>query len=957
MDKHTGAVTSHESGTTITATMVINLFDTEVTLKGIYSDAATRLYGTVKLSDKEEGLVKKLKEYLPDLIRSVIPDIKAREVSVSLIFNREKGIQYYSVGGIISVENRKIKFSLFQKDKATLLSIHLPDPISLKGLPLVGEYMSEEDGIADLQLVYYHTGETSDQTFDELPEKPAVLVRYPQYKAAIRKGINIFASVRIGDFNTPVAYPLQALEDKTPAQIKQDKNKQTKPEGEQTKIPDNKIPSSSFEPEAPKKKFLAVKKTALVYKDGRIGFLVSGSVSISVFELEVIGLQVLAELGIFQDFSFKKLLFDLEGLSIDIQKPPLSITGAFLRSKSADNDTDYFGLLHVGIRQFQFTAIGAYSKKAEYTSIFVYAFIGLPLGGPPFFFVTGLAFGFGINRDFILPDISKINQFPLLAVCMDKGTQGAVSPPANNRSGALEMLQLLGTSIPPAPGSYFLVAGIRFESFKIIRTIALAVVKLGHEPEINLLGISSLSLPSVYAELAFSVQFAPARGIFMARGLLTTNSYVLFPGLKLTGGFAVGFWFSGDHAGDFVISMGGYHPRYKPPPHFPDNIPRIGLYGKLDEYVTLSGELYFALTPQAIMAGLFISVVYSDNWLYASISLRADFIVLWKPFYYEADIAVDVYVRFTIGKGFLSKDFSFHLHAGILVWGPEFSGKAFLDAGIKTFKISFGASAPRSAPNLTWNEFRSSFIPAQPCSINISAGLVNKVSIRLQENSADTEVWIINPKELELTTDAFIPATNAKLNDDSLFGDAFPVPGIAPMGQKTFEAEHKITIYSGWGNGKTIIKKGDVTCKFQFERLTKNLPKAMWGTEKPDTTHPPDGNDGLMKGLLTGIKITTVDATGGTTRDFEEMELAYTKTSHTVITNVMKGHIKKESAPVEKTISHAAYATAAAIRNQSLDILSEILPKEIPEVSDISGSIPVYTYTEAFIETQLFWNT
>ncbi len=83
------------------------------------------------------------------------------------------------------------------------------------------------------------------------------------------------------------------------------------------------------------------------------------------------------------------------------------------------------------------------------------------------------------------------------------------------------------------------VAGIRFESFKVIRTIALAVVKIGHELEINLLGISSLTLPSVYVELAFSVQFAPARGIFMARGLLTASSYILFPGLRLSGGFAV----------------------------------------------------------------------------------------------------------------------------------------------------------------------------------------------------------------------------------------------------------------------------------------------------------------------------------------------------------------------------------------------------------------------------------
>lgn len=949
MSEHTGAVTAVPKKTIITATMVMDFFGTAVTLKGSYTDARTMLEGKVRFTDEEKGLLKKLQEYLPDLIRNVLPDIKACELLVRLEFDRTKGLEYYAVEGALEIENRAIKFTLYQKDKARLVSLQLPDPIPLTGLPLVGAYLGKEDGITDLQLVYYNEGEAEDKTFCALLENPSILARYPQYKAVIRKGINIFAGIRIGDFHMPLAYPLQALEDKTRKQIAREKNEEAKGEPAESST----LPAT---PDPPKKKFLDVKKTELIYKDGKIGFLVSGAISISVFELEVMGLQVLAELGIFRDFSFKKLSFDLEGLSLDIQKAPLSITGAFLRVKNTDGD-DYLGLLNIGLKQFQFTAIGAYSKKAEYTSIFVYAFIGLPLGGPPFFFVTGLAFGFGINRDFILPDISKISRFPLLTVCMDKSAPGATTPPANNKEGVLEMLHLLQESVPAAPGSYFLVAGIRFESFKVIRTIALAVVKFGYELEINLLGISSLSLPTVYAELAFSVQFAPARGIFMAKGQLTGNSYVLFPGLKLTGGFAVGFWFSDDHAGDFVVSMGGYHPRYKVPPHFPDNIPRIGIFGKLDQYVTISGELYFALTPQAIMAGLFVSVVYSDSWLYASISLRADFIVLWKPFYYEADIAVDVYVRFTIGKGFLSKDFSFHLSAGIQVWGPEFSGKAFLDAGIKTFKIEFGAQAPRFAPDLTWNEFRDSFIPALPCSVNVTAGLINKVKIKLQETGAETEVWVINPKELELVTDAGIPATMATLGKEQLFATAFPVPGAAPMGLKAFDAQHSITIYSGWGNGKAAIKKGDTEqCRFKFDPVTKNLPKAVWGNEKPDSRNPPDGNDALMKGLLTGVKISAVDTISGATRDFREDELAFIQTSHITTISTMKENITKEQERVEKSDSYQHYVQASAARSRSLHILAGILPEEIPDVADLSGKIPVYTYTEPFIETQLSRN-
>jgi hypothetical protein len=939
--------------TVITAKIVMSLFGASVTVTGIYSSARISLEGRLQLQKHEKNVIEQLKNLLPSLIGNVFPDISVCELAFGVQFDKAKGLDHYSVEGTIAINDRKINFKLFNKEGSTLVSLHLPDLISLDKLPLVGEYLNKEDGVTDLQVIYYNEDKTYDKAFAGLMATPAVLAGFPDYKAVISKDLNIFAGIRIGGFHMPVAYPLKALEDKTRAEIAKDK--ENKKEGK----PEEK-PAQPAIPVPPKKKFLDVKKTELIYKNGKIGFLFSGAVSISVFELEVMGLQALAELSIIKDFSLQKLSFGLEGLSINIQKPPLSLTGAFLRVKSDKPEMadDYFGLLNVGFKQFQFSAIGAYSKQADYTSIFVYAFIGLPLGGPPFFFVTGLAFGMGINRDFILPDIGKISKFPLLAVCMEQNTPNAVKPPDNNKDGALAMLKLLSESIPPLSGSYFLIAGIRFESFKVIRTIALAVIKFGHELEINLLGISSLSLPSVYVELAFSVQFAPARGIFMARGLLTANSYVLFPGLKLSGGFAVGFWFSGDHAGDFVVSMGGYHPRYKVPSHFPDNIPRIGIYGKLDGYVTLSGELYFALTPQAIMAGLSLNVVYSDGWLYASISLRADFIVLWKPFYYEADIAVDVYVRFTIGKGILSKDFSFHLSAGLMVWGPEFSGKAFLDAGIKTFKISFGANAPKFAPDLTWDEFRNSFIPAAPCSINVTGGLINKVKITLQETGKEQEVWIINPKELELITDSIIPSTTATLGSDVLFaGNTFPAPGIAPISLKTFEAQHKVTLYSGWGNGRTAIQKGDALGrKFHFEQVTKNLPKAVWGKDKPDSRNPPDGDNSLMKGLLAGVKITAVESESGNTRDFKEDELAFVKTIYTTKVNAINGNIEKEANLVEKNISFKDYLSAAETRNSSLHVLSDILSEQIIDVSDLSGKIPVYTYTEPFIETRLLWN-
>ena len=47
------------------------------------------------------------------------------------------------------------------------------------------------------------------------------------------------------------------------------------------------------------------------------------------------------------------------------------------------------------------------------------------------------------------------------------------------------------------------------------------------------------------------------------------------PECRLTGGFAFYTWFSGDHEGDFVVTLGGYQQKFKRPSHYPV-VPRLG---------------------------------------------------------------------------------------------------------------------------------------------------------------------------------------------------------------------------------------------------------------------------------------------------------------------------------------------------------------------------------------------
>jgi hypothetical protein len=56
--------------------------------------------------------------------------------------------------------------------------------------------------------------------------------------------------------------------------------------------------------------------------------------------------------------------------------------------------------------KFSLAAMGLFSvvKPADDPSLFIYATLDAALGGPPFFYVTGLAAAFGFNRDILLPE-------------------------------------------------------------------------------------------------------------------------------------------------------------------------------------------------------------------------------------------------------------------------------------------------------------------------------------------------------------------------------------------------------------------------------------------------------------------------------------------------------------------------------------------------------------------------
>jgi hypothetical protein len=365
--------------------------------------------------------------------------------------------------------------------------------------------------------------------------------------------------------------------------------------------------------------------------------------------------------------------------------------------------------------------------------------------------------GFGYNRTIREPSIEEVADFPFVQLALGTLT------PAN-----FSQVLARPNFIPVRMGSIFLAFGLRFTSFKLIDSFLLLLVRIEKPFRIDLLGISQIIVPTPLpgvppqnqptpvAKISLAVKgtFIPEEGFLGIEAQLTRDSFIISRDARLTGGFAFYSWFSGPHQGDFVLSLGGYHPDFRPPSHYPV-VPRLGLNWRVSSKLTVKGSMYFALVPSAVMAGGSLQATYQDGRFKAWFRAGADFLISWKPYFYDIRIYINVgasYTFWAFGWQTISIDVGAKLH----IWGPEFSGTAEVDVKVATITVRFGAGAVPYKPPIDWNEFKESFLPKKDvCSIQIQSGLVR--TLEVEREGQTVEYWVINPKELTLQTDSVIP--------------------------------------------------------------------------------------------------------------------------------------------------------------------------------------------------------
>lgn len=579
-----------------------------------------------------------------------------------------------------------------------------------------------------------------------------------------------------------------------------------------------------------------------------------GGVTAGPLTFDLLGLEVSVPLRGVEKFVPS---FGLQGMGLNYQNGPVDIGGALLKQTTAGL-TSFDGFVTISTESLEIGAVGSFAQMQDGAkSLFVYAVLGEPLGGPAFFFVTGLAAGFGYNRALLPPAIGDVQNFPLISEAMAPAPQ----PPAGDASGVrdyiAQKLALMEQDIVPAQGEFFLAFGVKFTSFKLIEGFLLAVVQFGKEFRVDLLGLANASLPPdddtdpvAEAQLAILAHYIPSEGSIWVQGQLTANSFILSRNCLLTGGFALACWVSGEHSGEFVVSIGGYAPGYIVPAYYPAP-PRVGFNWQVSDDLNVKGGGYFALVPHALMAGGALNATWNSGPVSAWFDIGYDFLIEWKPFHYAADIYVDLGAELTI-HFFGTHHVSIDASADLQLWGPEFGGHAAVTVSVIGihfhFSIDFGASAS-TPPPLKWEQFSTSFLPANDeewLGVNIAGGLIRTVTGTLADGS-QVEVWIVKRDQLNVTTSSALPVATAAFSLDGApaaapaIGPA--IPGIAPMGVGTIATSHHgISIAKVTGGGMSP-NPGAPSEQLKLVATAKKVPSAMWGHTRERPLNPAPGED------------------------------------------------------------------------------------------------------------------
>lgn len=294
-------------------------------------------------------------------------------------------------------------------------------------------------------------------------------------------------------------------------------------------------------------------------------------------------------------------------------------------------------------------------------------------------FGSGIQLGFGFTLLGVggLLGLNRITKIEPLKEGIRTGAIESVMFPQDVVANAPRIISDLKRFFPPQQDIFLVgpMAKIGWGTPTLI-SVSLGVILEFPSVNITILGVIKVVLPDEEADILrlqvnFIGRLEPSNKLIWFYAELF-DSRVLFITLEGGMGLLVNW---GDNA-NFVVSVGGFHPRYSPPPlPFPEP-PRIAANILNESYARVRIEGYFAVTSNSVQFGARVEIFFGLSEFKIEGHLAFDTLFQFDPFFFTFSLSFDLSVK-VFGIGLFSVGFS-GLLEGPTPWHIKGKGKISL---------------------------------------------------------------------------------------------------------------------------------------------------------------------------------------------------------------------------------------------------------------------------------------
>jgi hypothetical protein len=315
-------------------------------------------------------------------------------------------------------------------------------------------------------------------------------------------------------------------------------------------------------------------------------------------------------------------------------------------------------------------------------------------------FGTGIQLGFGFTL-IGLGGLLGLNRTMSLQPLMEGVRTGAINSimfPQNPVENAPKIISDLRTIFPPYEGKFLIgpMAKLGWGTPTLV-SVSLGVI-IEIPGNIAILGVLKIALPADEAALivlqvnfAGAIEFDKSRLYFFAA---LFESRVLYLTLEGEMGLLVAW---GDDA-NFVVSAGGFHPRFNPPP-LPFPAPkRMAISIHNTDIARIRTETYFAVTSNTVQFGSNTEIMFDVDVARVDGHLGFDALFQFSPFHFIIEVSASVSLK-VFGVGLFSISLHFALE-GPTPWRAHGTGSIsffFFDVSAD-FDITWGESKDTTLP-------------------------------------------------------------------------------------------------------------------------------------------------------------------------------------------------------------------------------------------------------------------